>query len=221
MVKNPKSAIRNPQSKIPTDDLTRLRAEYAHRKHRLSGNDLYSPFNLANLFTLQQRQRNVLNLLRRNGFYPLKDHRILELGCGSGGVLLEFLTYGADSTRLPGTDLLPDRIVEAHVNLPHLPLICADGQTLPYTRESFDLVLQYTVFSSILDHTVKTNLAREMLRVLRKPRGMIPVLSLSKGSGTTSGSTPPTPKPCPGHCRRAAAYAPQKLVLSYHPELSS
>jgi hypothetical protein len=34
-------------------------------------------------------------------------------------------------------------------------------------------LLQYTVFSSILDDSVKANLAREMLRVLRKPNGMI------------------------------------------------
>jgi ubiquinone/menaquinone biosynthesis C-methylase UbiE len=87
--------------------------------------------------------------------------------------LLEYLTYGATPSQLHGTDLLFDRVTEAKTRLSHLPLTCADGQNIPYADDSFDLVLQYTVFTSILDDTVKANLAREMLRVLRKPRGKI------------------------------------------------
>jgi ubiquinone/menaquinone biosynthesis C-methylase UbiE len=153
-------------------DLDRLRTEYADRHHRLAGSDLYSPFNPAALFTHQQRQRNVLRLLRRRGFYPLNDCAILEMGCGSGGVLLEYLTFGAAPSHLHGVDLLADRLQEAHSRLPHLSLACADGQCLPYPSASFDLILQYTAFSSILDDGVKGNLGREFLRVL-KPGGMI------------------------------------------------
>jgi hypothetical protein len=54
-----------------------------------------------------------------------------------------------------------------------LPLTCSDGQRLPYRSGVFDLVLQYTVFTSVLDDQVRTNLANEMLRVLRKPGGLI------------------------------------------------
>jgi len=155
-----------------TDDLTRLRNEYANRTHRLAGSDIYSIFNPANLFTYQQRQRDTLKLLRRNGFYPLGEHTILELGCGTGGVLLEYLTYNANPACLHGTDLLPVRVEKAHARLSHLPLTCSDGQSLPYSNNTFDLVLQYTVFTSVLNDGVKANLAREMLRVLR-PSGMV------------------------------------------------
>ena len=171
---------RNPQpqefvyfgTKPSSVDVTRLRTEYANRRRRLAGSDLYSPFNRANLFALQQRQRNTLALLRSHGFYPLQGRHIFELGCGSGGVLLESLTSGATPFQLHGTDLLLDRVAEAHTRLPCLPLTCADGQYLPYPSNSFDLVLQYTAFSSILNDGVKSNLAREILRVLR-PKGMI------------------------------------------------
>lgn len=122
---------------------------------------------------VQQRQRAALALLGRHGFNPMEKWRILELGCGRGGVLLEYLGYGATPGRLHGTDLLCDRVKEAHKRLPHLPLTCADGQHLPYETGAFDLVLQYTVFSSILDNEIKANLAREMLRLLCKPGGMI------------------------------------------------
>ncbi len=153
-------------------DLDRLRLEYRDRRKRLAGSDIYSPFNTANLFIYQQRQRVVLNLLRREGFFPLSRHNILEVGCGNGGVLLELLMYGATPTTLYGIDLLPDRVEEAAVKLPHLQLICADGQNIPYPTKSFDLILQYTVFSSILSDEIKQHLASEMIRVLR-PSGMI------------------------------------------------
>ena len=112
------------------DDLDRLRAEYARREQRLARRDLYSLFNRANLFSVQQRQRDVLNLLHRKGFIPLECRPILELGCGDGAVLLEFLQYGASPECLHGIDLFPDRLKCAQQRLPHLPLACEDGQDL-------------------------------------------------------------------------------------------
>jgi len=150
-----------------------IRQEYADRARRLAGTDRYSPFNPAQLFALQQRQRQVLAILRRRGFYPLTGKRVLEVGCGSGGVLGEFLGYGVPPQHLHGADVLADRVAAAHQWLPHLPIICAAGQQLPYAAGSFDLLLQYTMFSSILDAGTRAQVAREMLRVLRRPGGLI------------------------------------------------
>jgi SAM-dependent methyltransferase len=113
----------------------------------------------------------LLRLLRP--LYPLRDKRILEVGCGNGRVLNEFLGYGAHPRRLHGVDLLEHRVHSARATMPHLPLICADGQHLPYADASFDLVLQYTAFSSILDEAIKAQVAREMLRLARRPNGLI------------------------------------------------
>lgn len=153
-------------------DLARLRTEYARRAQRQVMADRYSLFNPTQLFTIQQRQRAMLNCLRRNGFYPLSGQRILDVGCGEGGVLLESLSFGALATQLYGADLLFERLQAARRTLANMPLACADGQNLPYASQSFDLVLQFTVFSSILDDEVKINLAREILRVNR-PDGII------------------------------------------------
>jgi ubiquinone/menaquinone biosynthesis C-methylase UbiE len=155
-----------------TPDLDRIRTEYADRARRLAGSNIYSPFNIAHLFAIQNRQRAVLDILRRHGYCTLEGKRILELGCGRGGVLHELLGFGASPELLHGTDLLPDRAASAHRLLPHSAITCADGQHLPYKSESFDLMLQCTVFSSVLDRDVKRNLAKEMLRVL-KPDGVI------------------------------------------------
>jgi ubiquinone/menaquinone biosynthesis C-methylase UbiE len=155
-----------------THDIARLRQEYAKRAQRLVGNNLYSLFNKSHLFMIQQRQRSVLNLLLCEGLYPLEDKRILEIGCGDGGVLLEYLSYGANPSTLFGVDLLPHRLVKARHRLPQLPIACADGQKLPYASKSFDLVMQYTAFSSILDKSVRTRIAQEMMRIIR-PNGLI------------------------------------------------
>jgi SAM-dependent methyltransferase len=153
-------------------DLVRLRAEYAERAANVEKSELYSLFNPAQLFAVQQRQRAILRCLRRNGFYPLKGWRILELGCGSGGVLLEALSFGAAVETLHGADLLLDRVQLAGRTLPSVAFSCADGQRLPYASASFDLAMQFTVFSSVLDDEVKANMARELLRVTR-PGGLI------------------------------------------------
>lgn len=153
-------------------DLVRLKKEYTERARRPDAAGRYSLFNPAHLFLIQQRQRDVLKSLRRGGFYPLARWRILELGCGSGGVLLETLSYGATVGKLHGAELRFDSARTARQVLPGTPLVCADGQNLPYTAQSFDLTMQFTVFSSILDYAVKQSLAREMQRVTR-PGGMI------------------------------------------------
>ena len=44
----------------PLDDIARLRNEYEDRKRRFAESDVYSLFNPANLFIVQQRQREIL-----------------------------------------------------------------------------------------------------------------------------------------------------------------
>jgi ubiquinone/menaquinone biosynthesis C-methylase UbiE len=156
----------------PLDDIARLRNEYEGRKHRLAGSDVYSLFNRANLFIVQQRQRDVLTALKKNGFTSLSNLLILEMGCGGGGVLTEYLGFGASPENLMGVDLLLDRLLHTHHILPGSGFANADGQSLPYSSKTFDLVLQYTAISSILDPEIRRNICADMLRVL-KPGGMI------------------------------------------------
>lgn len=153
-------------------DSSRLHQVYAGRAARLAGSDAYSLGNPAHLFAIQSRQRALLRLLRREGLWPLSGRDILEVGCGSGGVLLEWLSFGAEPERLRGADLLPDRLRETRRMLPHVAVAEADGGRLPYPDRSFDAVLQFTVFSSILDKAACYTVANDMRRVL-KPGGLI------------------------------------------------
>ena len=157
---------------VGADETARVREVYAGRAERLAGAGTYSLANDAYLFAIQSRQRAVLRMLRREGMWPPVDKDILEVGCGNGGVLLELLSYGADPHRLHGTDLLAERVAAARERLPHLPISASSGTALPYPDDSFDLVLQFTVFSSILDRTICYTVANEISRVVR-PGGAI------------------------------------------------
>jgi ubiquinone/menaquinone biosynthesis C-methylase UbiE len=155
-----------------SDDLKRLETAYNNR-NTVKDSDLYSLANPGYLFAIQQRERSVLKLLRKHHLLPLSDKRILEVGCGRGGVLREYVRYGALPHQLHGVDYLLDRVETARQNMPTSCWIHADGQQLPYPDSSFDLVLQYTALSSLLDARVRAKIAAEMMRVLKKEGGAI------------------------------------------------
>ena len=153
-------------------ELDRIHLEYEDRKRRLAGSDIYSHFNPSYLFMIQERQRAVLDSLKRAGFLALPNLKMLEIGCGGGRVLAEYLSLGVPSSHMYGVDLLPDRLADAHNWLPGSGFANADGQYLPFPAQSFDLVIQYTAISSILDPDIRRNVCADMLRVV-KPGGLI------------------------------------------------
>ena len=153
-------------------DLVRLKNEYTERSTRLAGNNRYSPFNSAHLFLLQQRQRATLQLFKKQGILSLKNQRVLEVGCGGGAVFPEYLGYGISLSQLHGTDLLFDRLQSAQYQFQSNQLTQANAQYLPYKDASFDIILQYMMFSSLLDADLRLAIAHDIRRVLR-PSGFI------------------------------------------------
>src|ERR1700681_993182 len=73
---------------------------------------------------------------------------------------------------LAGIDLMPDRLDRARHKIPQADLRLGNASELPWPAESFDLLSQSLVFTSILDAGLKHAVAKEMLRVL-KPGGSI------------------------------------------------
>jgi SAM-dependent methyltransferase len=150
----------------------RIAAEYARRGTSIPP-DRYSPATPAQLLLRQSRERAVLAALRRAGMLPLAGRRILDVGCGAGQWLADFETWGADRGGLAGIDLLDDRIEAARTRLAGgADVRVGDASRLPWPSGHFDVVLQSTVFSSILDPAMRTAVAGEMARVLA-PGGVI------------------------------------------------
>ena len=145
----------------------RLRSAYARRDARRDAR-LYTHFNPANLFIIQERERRMLALLTRLGLSDLGCLRILEVGCGSGFWIRQFIHWGARPENMTGIDLLPQRIAEARRVCPStVRLECQDAAQLGFAEGSFDLIIASTVFSSVLSAVVRTKVAAEIQRVLR------------------------------------------------------
>ncbi len=142
---------------------SRIRAVYARREE---GNR-YSWFG-GNLYIMQQCERRILALLQRCGVEDLSSQTVLEVGCGNGYWLREFVKWGAHPENLTGIDLLADRVgLARRLCAPAVKVQCASAAQLPFPDGRFDLVFQSTVFTSILDSSLKQQVAAEMLRVVK------------------------------------------------------
>jgi len=150
-----------------THEEARLRAVYERRKAEIP-KERYSYSNAANLLGIQERERRVLALLAEHSRVSLDEMKILEIGCGTGFWLREFIKWGARPENIVGLDLLHDRIEECRRLCPaEVAVQCGSASSIEIPDDSFDLVLQSTVFSSVLDRAAKQQIAREMVRVLR------------------------------------------------------
>jgi SAM-dependent methyltransferase len=151
----------------------RVTERYARRGTDPAIADRYSLLQPDVWQTVQERQRAMLQLLARRGWHDLRERRLLEVGCGAGGNLLEFLRMGWQPEHLAGIELLPERHAHARAVLPErVALHLGDACTAPIAEASCDLVFQATVFSSLLDDAFQQRLAAAMWRWV-KPGGAV------------------------------------------------
>ncbi|HWR14173.1 MAG TPA: class I SAM-dependent methyltransferase [Terriglobales bacterium] len=154
------------------DEETRIRRVYDLRRSRLEPSR-YSLFEQSHLLSLQQVEYWLVRMLYERGYRDLVDAKLLEIGCGSGYWLRNFLRLGAQPKNLYGVDLQGDLIDEARALSPAaMHFECRSASELNFDSNSFDFVAQFTVFTSILSSSLKGAIAKEMLRILR-PGGYI------------------------------------------------
>ncbi|NDY93431.1 class I SAM-dependent methyltransferase [Ideonella sp. TBM-1] len=121
---------------------------------------------------LHERQRCICQGLAARGWQP-SQLRVTEVGCGGGGNLMDWLRLGALPENLTGCELLPERLELARASLPGgVRLVAGDATTLDIAPASQDVVMQATVFSSLLDDAVQQRLALAMWRWVR-PGGAV------------------------------------------------
>jgi SAM-dependent methyltransferase len=142
----------------------RIRRAYGRRAER--GLDSRYEYRLpANLFTYQSRERELVYLLDGASLLPLGDRKVLDAGCGDGGVLRDLVRLGSNPACLTGVDLLPGRVEQARELTPGARFEVADAQMLPFGDGEFGLVLGFTLLSSVTDAAARRRVASEMARV--------------------------------------------------------
>ena len=111
--------------------------------------------------------------------------RVLDVGCGNGASLLQFIRLGFLPSNLSGIDTSRDRIQLAQATLPGVSFRVDDASQLSFASDSFDLVFESTMLGTLESMELIESIAREMIRVTR-PGGYIMLADWRysrKGSG--------------------------------------
>lgn len=154
----------NPRDSVLTHsgEAERIRRVFEERREQTDG--AFDPFRL---LAHAERQEKLAAFFRARGIASLERFTILDVGCGSGGHLRRLADFGAEPGRSFGVDLFAPRLRDARRQNPSLSFAEANAAQLPFADDSFDLVFQYTVLTSVLDAGLRQSIVREIRRVLR------------------------------------------------------
>jgi SAM-dependent methyltransferase len=157
---------------MPTE-VEQIKDRYARRAMAAS-HGRYDLVNPTVYMSVQERERALLRWIRDNRIAPLASRRLIEIGCGSGQNLLDLLRFGFQPENMVGNELLPERVEAARRRLPPaLSIVQGDAMQLDIPAESFDVVFQSTVFSSILEASFQEALAARMWRWVAPGGGVL------------------------------------------------
>jgi SAM-dependent methyltransferase len=149
----------------------KVRERYARRREIEAAWDGHAPHNY---LPMQEKERAIMRWINSCAIAPLRDRRLLDVGCGSGGDLLGFIRVGFDPANLVGWELLEHRAEAARHQLPaSVRIDCGDALEIPAEEQSFDVVMQSTVFTSLLDAAFQQQLADRMWSLVKPGGGVL------------------------------------------------
>jgi ubiquinone/menaquinone biosynthesis C-methylase UbiE len=97
---------------------------------------------------------------------------ILDAGCGTGWWLRALADAGVAAERLHGIEIQPQRAAATREAVPGTQIEVGDAERLPFPDESFDVVFQLTLLSSLGSHGEIRKALGEGMRVLA-PGGLL------------------------------------------------
>ena len=148
-----------------------VRKRYQNRPNAATA---YRALDPAVYMRVQERQRCLIRILDSNFGRDVAHLKVLEVGCGGGGNLLELISLGVAPAGLVGVELIEERADLARSRLPaDTVVICGDAASSPLPPGPFDIVYQSTVFSSILDAEFRSRLAGRMWTCVKPGGGVL------------------------------------------------
>ncbi len=96
-----------------------------------------------------------------------ENARVLDVGCGTGASLLQFIRLGFRPENMTGVDNGEERIAQARERFPTIDFRCESAERMSFPEETFDLVFESTLFMMLTSEEVAHRIAGEMIRVTR------------------------------------------------------
>jgi SAM-dependent methyltransferase len=143
--------------------VTEVYKEY-YEKHGRDRNDLLR--NPEVVFQTFAYDRANVRALSRLPLIP-RAARILDVGCGSGSSLFQFVRLGFRPQNMAGVDTSADRIDEARQRLPSADFRCESADRMSHETDKFELVFESTLFMMLTSDDAAAPIAAEMIRVTR------------------------------------------------------
>ncbi len=116
---------------------------------------------------IRAEREEIISKLIRKRFKDVNAIKILEVGAGTGGNVPLFISIGVQNNNIVLNELLEERLKILREIFPAVRIISGDALQIDES-ENFDIVFQFTVFTSILDSTFRKQLATKMIHLLKK-----------------------------------------------------
>lgn len=150
-----------------------IRQRYA-RREQLPEAMRYDPLQVDRYMNYAEKRRALICWITWAKLSPVQNKRVLEIGCGTGENLLQLMSLGFQPEHLVGNELLEARASKARHTLPAATqILVGDASTMSLEHGSFDVVLQATVFTSILDNAFQQTLAQQMWSWVKPGGGVL------------------------------------------------
>ena len=122
--------------------------------------------NIGNILMQSELYKEIENYFIQNKF-NIKKMRMLEVGCANGSIISNFKNFGILDENITGIDIRKKRLEDAKVLYPKVDFLFMDAQDMSFEDNSFDIITVFTLFSSVLDESIKIKIASQIKRVLK------------------------------------------------------
>lgn len=119
------------------------------------------------MFQVLAMERSFILAERAIPYEPSKA-AVLDVGCGAGGNIYQLLRLGYLPENITGIEIQSNLVEDARKMYPSAHFLHGDASKMPFADQTFDLVMESTMFATLTDDSVSQMIASEMVRVCKK-----------------------------------------------------
>ena len=127
----------------------------------IDSDETYNALTSFNIHWKHEREYALAEILTQLGTTDLSGLRVLDFGCGKGDMILELIRLGVNPSNIDGVELNERRLELLKERVPAQVKI---GRKIDKSmlKDGYDIVIVYTVLSSIVDMGFRREVAEEI-----------------------------------------------------------